>query len=131
MCDSMHINEQEIIDKLSILPVNNAIDADLISHKMLKATKLTIFKPLFLLFIRSLREYVFPIMCKQANIIPLFKKDDPSILSNYRPVSLLSCVGNVMVRIVFKHLDNYFHSNKIFYKYQAGFLPGHSTVFHY
>lgn len=75
------------------------------------------------------RESVFPTMWKQANVIPLLKKDDPSVLSNYRPVSLLSCVGKVMERIVFKHLYNYFYSNNIFYKYQAGFLPGHSTVF--
>lgn len=77
--DSMCINEQDIIDILSILPVNKAIGADLISHKMLKATKLTIVKPLFLLFNRSLKESVVPIMWKQANVIPLFKKDDPSV----------------------------------------------------
>lgn len=58
MCDNlfvnMCINEQEIIDILSILPVNKAIGADLISHKMLKATKFSIVKPLYLLFNRSL-----------------------------------------------------------------------------
>ena len=34
-----------------------------------------------------------------------------------------------MERIVFKYLYNYFHINSLFYKYQAGFLPGHSTVY--
>ena len=34
-----------------------------------------------------------------------------------------------MERIVFKHVYNYFHCNNLFYKYQAGFLPGHSTVY--
>ena len=33
-----------------------------------------------------------------------------------------------MERIVFKHVYNYFHGNNLFYKYQAGFLPGHATV---
>ena len=33
-----------------------------------------------------------------------------------------------MERIVFKHVYNYFHCNNLFYKYQAGFLPGHATV---
>ena len=96
---------------------------------MLKSTKLSVVKPLCLLFNRSLKDCVFPKKWKLANVIPLFKKDDPAVLSNYRPVSLLSCVSKVMERIVFKHLYNYFHSNNIFYKYQAGFLPGHSTVY--
>ena len=30
--------------------------------------------------------------------------------------------------LVFKHVYNYFHCNNLFYKYQAGFLPGHATV---
>jgi hypothetical protein len=64
-----------------------------------------------------------------AHVLPLFKKDDPSITSNYRPVYLLSCVSKIMERVIFKHVYNYFHKNDLFYKYQAGFLPDHSTVF--
>ena len=34
-----------------------------------------------------------------------------------------------MKRVVFKYVYNYFHTNNLFNKYQAGFLPGHSTVY--
>lgn len=34
-----------------------------------------------------------------------------------------------MERVMFKYVYNYFHTNDLFYKYQAGFLPGHSTVY--
>ena len=34
-----------------------------------------------------------------------------------------------MERVIFKYLYNYFHKHDLFYKYQAGFLPGHSTVY--
>ena len=34
-----------------------------------------------------------------------------------------------MERVMFKYVYNYFHSNDLFYMYQAGFLPGHSTVY--
>ena len=30
----------------------------------------------------------------------------------------------------FKHVHNYLLSNSLIYKYQSGFLPGHSTVHH-
>ena len=61
--------------------------------------------------------------------IPLFKKDDPSVLTNYRPVTLLSCVSKIMERIIFKHVYYYFHCKGLFYQHQAGFLPGHSTAY--
>ena len=44
---------------------------------------------------------------------------------NHISVSLLNCVSKIMER----HVCNYFHCNNLFYKYQAGFLPGHSTVY--
>ena len=96
---------------------------------MLKSCKESITKPLCLLFNKSLRLKVYPESWKLAHVLPLFKKDDPSVTSNYRPVSLLSCVSKIFERVVFKHVYNFFHTNNLFYKYQAGFLPGHSTVY--
>ena len=32
-------------------------------------------------------------MWKEANVTQTFKKDDPSVVSNYIPISLLSSVG--------------------------------------
>ena len=60
----------------------------------------------------------------------IFKKEDPSVSCNYRSVSLLlSCVSKIMERIILRHVYKYFHCNNLFYKYQAGFLPGHPTVY--
>jgi hypothetical protein len=82
-----------------------------------------------MLFNKSFGEIAFSSYWKEAHVLPLFKKDDPSLPCNYRIMSLLSCVSKVMERIMFKHVYNVFHKNNLFYKYQAGFLPGHSTVF--
>ena len=57
------------------------------------------------------------------------KKGDNSDPSNFRPVSLLSNVGKLQERIVFKHIYNFLHENDLLYKYQSGFLPNHSTTF--
>ena len=51
------------------------------------------------------------------------------MLSKYRPISLLSCVGKLMERCIYKHLYNYLIDNNLIYKQQAGFLTGHSTVY--
>lgn len=34
-----------------------------------------------------------------------------------------------MERVVFKHVYNFLHENNLIYKYQSGFLPGHSTTY--
>ena len=60
--------------------------------------------------------------------MPIFKKVDKSDVSNYRPVSLISCVSKTFERVIHKHLYNYLISNSLLYKYQSCFIPGHSTV---
>ena len=48
----------------------------------------------------------------------------------YRPVSLIFCVGKAFERVIFKHVNNHIADNNLLYKYQSGFLSGHSTVHH-
>jgi hypothetical protein len=45
--------------------------------------------------------------------MPLFKKGDKSLISNYRPISLLSAVGKVFERIVFKEVFNHARPNQM------------------
>ncbi len=58
-----------------------------------------------------------------------FKKGEKDQRCNHRPISLISCIGKVLERIVFKNIHNHLHCNHLIYKQQSGFLPGHSTVF--
>ena len=127
--DTIEITEEEVNDVLENLDPNKASGPDMISNKMVKKVSKVVAKPLCILFNRSLREGIFPDMWKQGNLVPLFKKGDKSIPANYRPVSLLSNLGKVLERIIFKHVFNHLYSNNLLYKYQSGFRPGHSTTF--
>ena len=80
-------------------------------------------------FNRSIHEGIYPNSWKTAFVLPLFKKGDRDTVSNYRPISLISCVGKVMERVVFKHIYNHMYFNNLIYSKQSGFLPGHSTVY--
>ena len=124
------ILQSEVVDVLRILKVNKASGPDGISHRMLKNTSHTISVPLTKLFNLSLRLHVYPSLWKSANVMPLFKKGDKSEVGNYRPVSLISCVGKAFERIIFRHVYNHIAEHSLLYKYQSGFLPGHSTVHH-
>ena len=69
----------------------------------------------------SLAQCKFPVGWKKANIIPIHKKDDKSTVSNYRPISLLTTLSKIMERIVFKHVYNFCHINKLITDHQSGF----------
>ena len=42
-------------------------------------------------------------------ITPILQKGDPSCVTNYRPISLLSSVSKVLEKIVFDHVSDYIY----------------------
>ena len=60
--------------------------------------------PLIQLFNYSLHCCKMPSAWKLFNVCLLFKGGDPSIPSNYRPVSLLNIIEKVLEKIIFKHV---------------------------
>ena len=52
---------------------------------------------------------------------------DLSIISNHRPISMLSNLDKTLERLVFKYLYNHFRENNIITSFQSGFIPGDST----
>ena len=70
---------------------------------------------------------IYPNAFKIAKVIPIFKKDDPSLLTNYRPISLLPTLTKKFERAIVTRLSSFFITNKILCKQQYGFSVGHST----
>ena len=67
-----------------------------IAPKILKETVEQMCTPLAHVFKMSLREGIVPLVWKEANIIPLFKKGPRNKSVNYRPVSLTSVICKVL-----------------------------------
>ncbi|CAB4002046.1 Hypothetical predicted protein, partial [Paramuricea clavata] len=67
-----------------------------------------------------------PTQWKRANITPVFKKEDPTLSSNYRPISLLCVLSKVLERCV--HFYSYHHLAPLIYEMQHGFVRGKSTT---
>ena len=70
----------------------------------------------------------YPTSWKIAHVIAIFKKGDKSLPSNYRPISLISCVGKIMECVIYKYVFNHLQRNKLIFEYQSGFLSKYSTV---
>ena len=113
---------------LKSLPIGKATGPDLINNRLLKELAESLSFPLCERFNFSLAKGKFPSIWKQANVTPVFKKNDPSCRSNYRPISLLSAAGKVLEKIVFKYLLNFFRDHQVITTLQSGFIPGDSTV---
>ena len=84
--------------------------------------------PLSQLFNYSLHCCKMPSAWKLSNVCSISKGGDPSIPSNYRPVSLLNTLEKVLERMIFKHVFNHLKDTNFFTPHQSGFLPGVSTV---
>lgn len=110
------------------LDPSKASGPDNISPRVLKQTAKSISPSLARIFNFSLATKTVPKLWKQANVTPLYKKNNRQMVKNYRPISLLSSVGKVLERCVFKEVFNFLHENKLFSKYQAAYMPNSSTT---
>ena len=124
----VHIDPEDIVDIISTLDPGKASGPDDFSHKLLQGICPEIVRPLLILFNKSLQYGKFPKPWKHAHVIPIYKKGENSSPTNYRPISLLSCIGKLFERVVFKYLYNHLHDHHLLYNLQAGFRPGQSTV---
>ena len=122
-----NIDEETVRKTIQNLPSKNSCGLDGISSKLIKIIEPAIIKPLTLLINQVLNTGIFPDELKIAKVIPLFKKYDPTLLKNYRPISLLSTIAKVMEKIIFTQLSSYFNEHKLIFDNQYGFRPKHST----
>ena len=66
--------------------------------------------PLLHILNQPLLQGVLPTELKVANVIPLFKADDPMKFNNYRPVSLLSIVSKIFERVMYDRMIDFWKS---------------------
>ena len=85
----MHFEPYDITPILQGLTLGKAVGPDLINNRILKELSEQLSSPLCKLFNKSIDDEVFPESWKCANVCPVYKKDNASLVSNYRPISLL------------------------------------------
>ena len=106
---------------------NNATGSDDISAVYLKMSLPSIANPLVYICNMSISEGVFPTQLKMANVVPLYKCDDPMMFNHYRPVSLLCTLSKVFEKIMYNRLIKFLDKFSILYEYQFGFRRKRST----
>ena len=82
---------------------------------VLKFLKGVLSKPLEILFNASFTTGIVPNKFKLGNIVPVYKDGSRNIISNYRPISLLSVFNKLLEKLMCKRLVSYIDSNNIFF----------------
>ena len=109
---NIYISQRDVEDVLLHLNISKASGPDLMHPRLLKIASTILKYPLSKLFNKSLQSSYFPHMWKFANITPVFKnKGEKDCISNYRPISLLSSIGKIMARCIFKYVHNFLLKN--------------------
>ena len=126
--DFVNTTPDEVYKVLKVLKIAKASGPDGISNRMLKETATSICRPLASLFNQSFSSGKCPTLWKIANVSPVFKKSDRSMVANYRPVSLLPCIAKVQEKIVFNILYKYLVENNLLTWRNSGFKKGDSAV---
>ena len=122
------IVEMEVIKIIEKFNPNKSAGHDNIGNFIVKKISNEIAKPLTMIFNLSLTTGIVPQSCKIAKVIPIYKKEDAEIFSNYRPVSVLPCFSKILERLVFNMCMNYIDPHKLLNE-KTVWIP--TTLFHF
>ena len=62
---------------------------------------------------------IFPEKLKIATkVIPIFKKGDEELFSNYRPISILPAISKIIEKVIYQKMYSFFQQNELFYDSQ-------------
>jgi hypothetical protein len=106
---------------------SNTPGHDDICPLLVKDVKTAIASPLTHVMNLCITQGYFPDILKIAKVIPLFKSGDKYIVSNYRPISLLSVFSKVLERLMYNRMIEFIELYDILYTHQFGFRKKHST----
>ena len=118
----------ELSNILKPFCVNKALAYDNISVQIIHQFLQNIVHPLVSIINLSLSTDVFPESFKIAKVIPVFKADDPTPFSNYRPISILPAFSKLLEKVMFNRLAEFLNLHNILCSKQFGFRNNRSTA---
>ena len=120
------ISSSDVLDALAALQHNKAPGVDDLSPSLIKLCSGPLLQSLTNLFSNCLLYQKIPSEWKTHKISPIPKGGDPSLVSNYRPISLLCILSKVLETIVYRKIIDFLQP--LISKSQFGFLRRRSCL---
>lgn len=126
--ESMYLrptDREEVIKIINQFKNKKSEGGDGYNTWFLKEMKESVSLPISIIINKSLDQGSVPLELKVARVVPIYKKGDQELLSNYRPISVISPISKVLEKVMFIRLTSYM-KNKL-YDGQYGFRTQRST----
>ena len=125
------ITEEEITKAIKSLKNGKAAGLDKITNEYIKSSSEALMTLYHRLFNKIFDTGFVPESWLIGCILPIFKnKGDTTDPQNYRPITILSCIGKLFTAVLNNRLSVYLENNNLINENQAGFRKQHSTVDH-
>ena len=121
------ISPEEVLLQLQQLGTSKASGPENIPNKFYKLLAPIISPFLSEIFNGCYKKGDFPFILKHAKVIPIHKSGHKDIVSNYRPISILSTVSKIFEKLLYFRLESFFTTHKLITQQQFGFRQGYST----
>jgi hypothetical protein len=122
------ITVSELVNLIQSMKVKRSCGPDNVDPLFVKENCFLLAEPLVYVYNLSLMQGIVPDNMKIAKVIPLYKKGDHCLPSNYRPISLLNFFSKLLEKLVHNRVYNFLNKNNVFYELQFGFRKQHSTA---
>ena len=122
------ITKEQVEKEIDRLKKFKSPGPDEMYPRVLKECKDVISEQLTNIFRKSLDSGEVPELWRQANVVPIFKKGNRGLASNYRPVSLTSVVGKLMESLIAKNIRDHLDKHNLINPSQHGFTKGKSCL---
>ncbi len=121
------ITDREILAAIRFLKNKKSPGPDSILNEMIKFSKHHMMPLLNKMFNFILENSCFPTTWKKGYIINIFKSNNPLDPSNYRGITLSSCLGKLFSSILNCRITEFLEGHGLISKYQAGFRKDFRT----
>ena len=102
--EQIRTSQEEVANFIRVMDSSKANGHDEVSMTLLQMTNPVSSGSLTKLHNTSFTQVKVASQWKQANVTPAYENGDRQIITNYRPISLISVLGKHQERIVFKSL---------------------------
>ena len=125
-CESVDFSPEIVFKKLKKISPKFSSGPDGLNSFFMKSLREVLGKPLSHIFQNSMSQSVIPTQWKLANVTAIFKKGEPNLCKNYRPISLTCVASRICESIIADKIKE--HIEDKIYSGQHGFRSKRSTV---
>ena len=87
-----------------------------------------IYTHLTFLYNEFLKNKTYPCKLKKAIVTTIYKREDPELPENYRPISITGVLSKVFEKLLYKQINEYLIPQKLLSNTQFGFRTSYSTI---